>query len=91
MVAGLQPEPLCFVSNCVEQWNWCSSRINENAFDKSIMAPSCINEEGGSLLRKMFTGSDCFDVTLVTGDGQQVFAHKAVLSTCRFYFKKSFK
>merc|ERR1719430_2102194 len=41
-----------------------------------------IKEEGGSLLRKMFTTSDCFDVTLVTGDGQQVFAHKAVLSTC---------
>ena len=46
-----------------------------------------IRDEGweeGSLLQKMFTTSDCFDVTLVCGDGQQVFAHKAVLSTCRF-------
>ena len=45
-------------------------------------------EEGaGSLLHKMWTSSDCFDVTLVTGDGEQVFAHKAVLSSCRFDLK----
>ena len=46
-----------------------------------------IKEEGGSLLQKMLTSSDCFDVTLVSGDGQQVFAHKAVLSSCRFDLK----
>ena len=46
-----------------------------------------IGEEGGSLLHKMWTSSDCFDVTLVSGDGQQVFAHKAVLSLCRFDLK----
>ena len=42
--------------------------------------------EGGveSLLQKMWSTSDCFDLTLVSGDGQQVFAHKAVLSACRF-------
>ena len=45
--------------------------------------------DGGSLLQKMFTTSDCFDVTLVCGDGQQVFAHKAVLSTCRFDIVKN--
>ena len=48
-----------------------------------------IKEEGGSLLQKMLTSSDCFDVTLVSGDGQQVFAHKAVLSTCRFDLKNT--
>ena len=45
-----------------------------------------IGREGGveSLLQKMWSTSDCFDLTLVSGDGQQVFAHKAVLSACRF-------
>ena len=55
MVDGLQPEPLCFVSNCVEQWNWYSGRINENAFDKSIMAPSCISEGGSTKLHCIST------------------------------------
>ena len=46
-----------------------------------------IKLEGGSLLQKMLTSSDSFDVTLVSGDGEQIFAHKAVLSTCRFDLK----
>ena len=39
---------------------------------------------GESLLKKMWSASDCFDLTLVSGDGEKVFAHRAVLSLCRF-------
>ena len=52
--------------------------------EKEVVTITSTKEEGESLLQKMFTSSDCFDVTLVSGDGQQVFAHKAVLSMCRF-------
>ena len=44
-----------------------------------------IRREGEkSVLEKMWASSDCYDLTLVCGDGQQVFAHRAVLSSCRF-------
>ena len=47
-----------------------------------------IEREGEkSLLEKMWTTSDCFDITLVCGDGQQVFAHRVVLSSRRFDLK----
>ena len=40
-----------------------------------------VGGEGG-LLQRMWSSSDCFDVTLVSGDGQRVLAHKAVLASC---------
>ena len=40
-----------------------------------------VSREGG-LLQRMWSSSDCFDVTLVSGDGQRVMAHKAVLASC---------
>ena len=40
-----------------------------------------VSREGG-LLQRMWSSSDCFDVTLVSGDGQRVLAHKAVLASC---------
>ena len=47
-----------------------------------------IGREGEkSLLEKMWTSRDCFDLTLVCADGQQVFAHRAILSSCRFDLK----
>ena len=48
-----------------------------------------IGGEEVSLLQKMWNTSDCFDVTLVGGDGEQVLAHRAVLAACRFVLKNA--
>ena len=50
-----------------------------------------IEGEEVGLLQKMWTTSDCFDVTLVNGDGEQVLAHRAVLAACRFVSKNAIK
>ena len=48
-----------------------------------------IEGEEVGVLQKMFTTSNCFDVTLVGGDGEQVLAHRAVLAACRFVLKNA--